>query len=163
MAIEEVISIEDVPVNEWQENKPFDHLTALFPDHRIVSREPEEPLDQRAGHGPHCAAGRGQRGLIVAPPRTGKTILLKDIAQSIIQNAPETKVILLLVDERPEEVTDFKRSLNNCEIYSSTFDENPQRHVQVAETRVRPGQATGRVPAPCRHFARLDHPPLPRL
>jgi transcription termination factor Rho len=77
--------------------------------------------------------GRGQRGLIVAPPRTGKTILLRDIAQSIIQNAPETKVILLLVDERPEEVTDFRRSLTNCEIYSSTFDENPQRHVQVAE------------------------------
>jgi transcription termination factor Rho len=76
--------------------------------------------------------GRGQRGLLVAPPRTGKTILLKEIAQAIQNTSPETKLILLLVDERPEEVTDFRRALN-CEIYSSTFDENAQRHTQVAE------------------------------
>ena len=76
--------------------------------------------------------GRGQRGLLVAPPRTGKTILLKEIAQAIQTTSPETKLILLLVDERPEEVTDFRRALN-CEIYSSTFDENAQRHTQVAE------------------------------
>ena len=68
----------------------------------------------------------------MAPPRTGKTILLKDIAQAILANSPETHLILLLVDERPEEVTDFKRSVN-CEIYSSTFDESPQRHTAVAE------------------------------
>jgi transcription termination factor Rho len=77
--------------------------------------------------------GRGQRGLIVAPPRTGKTILLKDIARAILANSPETSLILLLVDERPEEVTDFKNSLENCEIYSSTFDESPMRHTQIAE------------------------------
>jgi transcription termination factor Rho len=77
--------------------------------------------------------GRGQRGLIVAPPRTGKTILLKDIARAILANSPETCLILLLVDERPEEVTDFKNSLENCEIYSSTFDESPMRHTQIAE------------------------------
>src|SRR6201999_1692349 len=76
--------------------------------------------------------GRGQRGLIVAAPRTGKTILLKDIALSILAHSPETHLILLLVDERPEEVTDFKRSVN-CEIYSSTFDEGPSRHTAVAE------------------------------
>ena len=133
IAVEEILTIEDVPVSEWREQKPFDNLTALFPDHRIV-------LENLKSHSISGRAmdlieplGRGSRGLIVAPPRTGKTVLLKDIAQSIIQNSPETKVILLLVDERPEEVTDFKRSLNNCEIYSSTFDENPQRHVQVAE------------------------------
>jgi transcription termination factor Rho len=76
--------------------------------------------------------GRGQRGLIVAPPRTGKTVLLKEIAKSIRANSPETHLILLLVDERPEEVTDFQRSVD-CEIYASTFDESPQRHTQVAE------------------------------
>lgn len=133
MAIEEIIAIEDVPANEWQEKKPFDNLTALFPDHRIVLENLKSHSISGRAMDLVAPLGRGQRGLIVAPPRTGKTILLKDIAQSIIQNAPETKVILLLVDERPEEVTDFKRSLSNCEIYSSTFDENPQRHVQVAE------------------------------
>jgi transcription termination factor Rho len=133
MTVEEILTIEDIPVSEWRETKPFDSLTALFPNHRIVL----ENLKSRSISGRAidliAPLGRGQRGLIVAPPRTGKTVLLKDIAQSIVQNSPETKVILLLVDERPEEVTDFKRSLTNCEIYSSTFDENPQRHVQVAE------------------------------
>jgi transcription termination factor Rho len=77
--------------------------------------------------------GKGQRGLIVAPPRTGKTVMLKEIAQAIRANAPDTALILLLVDERPEEVTDFRRSLSGAEIYSSTFDESPQRHTAIAE------------------------------
>src|SRR6187399_3578465 len=76
--------------------------------------------------------GRGQRGLIVAPPRVGKTILLKEIAKAIQANYPEIVLILLLVDERPEEVTDLQREID-CEIYHSNFDENVQRHVQVAE------------------------------
>jgi transcription termination factor Rho len=76
--------------------------------------------------------GRGQRGLIVAPPRTGKTILLKDIAQAIRANYPEIHVILLLIDERPEEVTDLRRTVD-ADIFSSNFDENPARHIQVAE------------------------------
>ena len=76
--------------------------------------------------------GRGQRGLIVAPPRVGKTILLKQIAKAIRINHPDIELIILLVDERPEEVTDLEREVD-CQIYSSTFDESPTRHVQVAE------------------------------
>ena len=76
--------------------------------------------------------GRGQRGLILAPPRTGKTILLKHIARAIRANSPEIHLILLLVDERPEEVTDFRAEVD-AEIFSSTFDESPARHIQVAE------------------------------
>ena len=133
VSVDEILTIEDVPASEWRETKPFDNLTALFPDHRIVLENPKSHSISGRAMDLIAPLGRGSRGLIVAPPRTGKTVLLKDIAQAIIQNSPETKVILLLVDERPEEVTDFKRSLSNCEIYSSTFDENPQRHVQVAE------------------------------
>jgi transcription termination factor Rho len=76
--------------------------------------------------------GRGQRCLIVSPPRAGKTILLKDIALAIRANSPESQLILLLIDERPEEVTDLRRQID-AEIYSSTFDESPTRHVQLAE------------------------------
>ena len=76
--------------------------------------------------------GKGQRGLIVAPPRTGKTILLQKIANSVLTNNPEAILIVLLIDERPEEVTDFKRTVN-AEVISSTFDEAPERHAQVAE------------------------------
>ena len=77
--------------------------------------------------------GRGQRGVIVAPPRTGKTILLQSIANSINANHPEVYLIVLLIDERPEEVTDMERTVKNAEVISSTFDEPPQRHVQVCE------------------------------
>lgn len=132
LTIEKVLSIEGIPVESWKPTKEFDHLTALHPTERIV-------LENQKSHSITGRAldiisplGRGQRGLIVAPPRTGKTLLLKDIAQSILVNSPETHVILLLVDERPEEVTDFRRSVN-CEIYSSTFDESPQRHTAIAE------------------------------
>ena len=76
--------------------------------------------------------GKGQRGLIVAPPRTGKTILMKDVAQAIISTSPDIHLILLLVDERPEEVTDLTRSVK-ADIFSSTFDESPQRHTELAE------------------------------
>ena len=76
--------------------------------------------------------GKGQRGLIVSPPKAGKTLLLQNMAQSIIKNNPEVHVIVLLIDERPEEVTDMQRSVN-AEVIASTFDESPQRHVQVAD------------------------------
>ena len=76
--------------------------------------------------------GKGQRGLIVSPPKAGKTLLLQNIAQSIIKNNPDTHVIVLLIDERPEEVTDMQRSVD-AEVVASTFDESPQRHVQVAD------------------------------
>ena len=76
--------------------------------------------------------GKGQRGLIVAQPKTGKTMLLKDVANAIAKNHPEVYLIILLIDERPEEVTDLEREID-CQIFHSNFDENVQRHVQVAE------------------------------
>jgi len=133
MALDEIISIEGVPVAEWEETTEFERLTALHPTERIVLENPITKAISVRAIDLVAPLGRGQRGLIVAPPRTGKTILLKDIAKGILATSPDTSLILLLVDERPEEVTDFVRSLSNCEIYSSTFDESPQRHTQVAE------------------------------
>ncbi len=133
LAVERIISIEGIPVDEWRETVEFDKLTALHPTDRIVLENNKFPSLAARAVDLVAPLGRGQRGLIVAPPRTGKTVLLKNIAQGILANSPDTKLILLLVDERPEEVTDFKRTLSNCEIYSSTFDENAQRHTQVAE------------------------------
>jgi transcription termination factor Rho len=80
-----------------------------------------------------CPIGKGTRGLIVAPPRTGKTVLMQKIANAILKNNPETYLFILLIDERPEEVTDMERTCKGAEVISSTFDEPPERHVQVAE------------------------------
>ena len=132
LTLDKVLSIEGIPAESWTVTKEFDQLTALHPTERIVLENQKGTSITGRAMDIIAPLGRGQRGLIVAPPRTGKTILLKDIAQSILVNSPETHVILLLVDERPEEVTDFRRSVN-CEIYSSTFDESPQRHTAIAE------------------------------
>ncbi len=111
----------------------FDSLTPVFPDERFVLEDRREMalrvIDLIA------PIGKGQRGLIVAPPKAGKTVLLKKMANAIEKKYPETEMIVLLVDERPEEVTDFKRSLLNekSEVIYSTFDELPQHHVKVAE------------------------------
>jgi transcription termination factor Rho len=133
MTMERVDTIEDIPAAEWKETVEFEKLTALHPKERIVLENPKTRSITSRAMDLIAPLGRGQRGLIVAPPRTGKTVMLKEVAQSIRLNSPETCLILLLVDERPEEVTDFKRSLTGCEIYSSTFDESPQRHTQLAE------------------------------
>jgi transcription termination factor Rho len=132
LQVDEFLNIEGIPAPQWREPKDFERLTAMHPNTRIVlENEQTRSISPRAVD-LIAPLGRGQRGLLVAPPRTGKTILLKEIAQAIQTTSPETKLILLLVDERPEEVTDFRRALK-CEIYSSTFDENAQRHTQVAE------------------------------
>ncbi|MBI1884155.1 MAG: transcription termination factor Rho [Chlamydiae bacterium] len=109
----------------------FDNLTPLYPQSRFILETNAEDMSMRVMD-LLTPIGRGQRGLIVAPPRTGKTILLQKIAKSIATNSPETKLIVLLIDERPEEVTDMKRTVRG-EVVSSTFDEPPERHVQVAE------------------------------
>ncbi len=132
MTLDKVLTIEEIPVESWTETKEFDNLTALHPTQRIILENTRLKSITPRAIDLISPLGRGQRGLIVAPPRTGKTMLLKDIALSILANSPETHLILLLVDERPEEVTDFKRTVN-CEIYSSTFDEGPSRHTAVAE------------------------------
>ena len=110
----------------------FDNLTPLYPEERIqLEFDPEE----------HCTRvmelispiGKGQRGLIVAAPRTGKTMLLQAIARALLKNHSEAALIVLLIDERPEEVTDWQRQVKTAEVISSTFDEPAQRHAQVAE------------------------------
>ncbi|MGH7433899.1 MAG: transcription termination factor Rho, partial [Candidatus Methylomirabilales bacterium] len=109
----------------------FDNLTPLFPNERIGLETTGDEINMRVMD-LITPIGKGQRGLIVAPPRTGKTILLQKIANSITKNHPEVFLIVLLIDERPEEVTDFQRSVK-AEVISSTFDEPASRHVQVAE------------------------------
>jgi len=132
MALDQIISIESIPIEKWEEPKLFDQLTAMFPNKRIFLENPKSKSISSRAVDLVSPLGRGQRGLIVAAPRTGKTILMKEIAQAILANSPDIHLILLLVDERPEEVTDLKQCLN-CEIFSSTFDESPTRHIQVAE------------------------------
>lgn len=115
---------------EARDRVPFDYLTPLFPDEKLnlqinASHYPTRIIDL------FSPIGKGQRGLIVAQPKTGKTFLLKDIANAIAKNHPECYLIILLIDERPEEVTDMKRSVN-AEVVASTFDEPADRHVRVA-------------------------------
>ncbi len=109
----------------------FDNLTPYYPEKKIKLEHSPTDYTTRAMD-LVTPIGMGQRGMIVAPPRTGKTMLLQSIAKAIIKNHPEIKLIVLLIDERPEEVTDWQRQVK-AEIISSTFDEPPQRHVQVAD------------------------------
>jgi transcription termination factor Rho len=129
-------------VNEINFDKPensrnkilFENLTPLFPDQRLmleVGNGSSEDLSSRVID-LVAPIGKGQRGLIVSPPKAGKTLILQNIAQAITRNAPECHLIVLLIDERPEEVTEMKRSVRG-EVVASTFDEPPSRHVQVAE------------------------------
>ncbi|MEM7766038.1 MAG: transcription termination factor Rho [Pseudomonadota bacterium] len=112
----------------------FDNLTPLYPEERLVMESQDPTKKDRSGRVIDIVSpiGKGQRALIVAPPRTGKTVLLQNIASSIEENHPECYLIVLLIDERPEEVTDMKRTVKG-EVISSTFDEPATRHVQVAE------------------------------
>ena len=112
----------------------FDNLTPLYPDERLEMETEDPTKKDYTGRVIDIVApiGKGQRGLIVAQPRTGKTIILQNIAHSITANHPECYLIVLLIDERPEEVTDMQRSVKG-EVVSSTFDEPAARHVQVAE------------------------------
>ena len=114
-----------------REKTLFDNLTPLYPDERLILETSHDNLSMRVVD-IASPVGKGQRALIVAPPRTGKTMLLQNIANSITTNHPEVTLIVLLIDERPEEVTDMQRSVHG-EVISSTFDEPATRHVQVAE------------------------------
>ncbi len=119
------------PPDRAREKIFFENLTPLYPQQRVKLETDAENLSGRVMD-LLTPLGKGQRGLIVAPPRTGKTMLLQAIANSITTNHPEVYLIVLLIDERPEEVTDMQRSVKG-EVISSTFDEPAQRHVQVAE------------------------------
>ena len=131
ISVSEVVEVEGASADDYVRPKGFDQLTAMFPDQRIILENRE------TGYTPRvldliAPLGKGQRGLIVAPPRGGKTIVLKQIAKSIQLNHPEVELVILLLDERPEEVTDFEENVN-AEVFSSTFDEPAKRHAQVSD------------------------------
>ncbi|MDL1957150.1 MAG: transcription termination factor Rho [Candidatus Desulfofervidus auxilii] len=130
-ALLKVESINFEPPEKAKEIVAFDHLTPLFPNEKIQLEYDPKNYSTRIMD-LLTPIGKGQRGLIVAPPRTGKTMLLKDIAHAIEANHPEIYLIVLLIDERPEEVTDWVRTVR-AEVISSTFDEPAHRHIHVAE------------------------------
>jgi transcription termination factor Rho len=130
-ALIKVEAVNFEPPERAREKVFFENLTPLYPQQKIALETDAENLSARVLD-MMVPIGKGQRGLIVAPPRTGKTMLLQNIANSITHNHPEVYLIVLLIDERPEEVTDMQRSVRG-EVISSTFDEPAQRHVQVAE------------------------------
>ncbi|MFO7606063.1 MAG: transcription termination factor Rho [Desulfurivibrionaceae bacterium] len=131
-ALLKVEQINFEPPDKAKDKTLFTNLTPLHPDEPIrLERKADKNLSMRIMD-VVSPIGKGQRGLIVAPPRTGKTVLIKDIANSIVENHKEVILIVLLIDERPEEVTDMARGVD-AEVVSSTFDEPPQRHIQVAE------------------------------
>src|SRR5690554_6287626 len=112
----------------------FENLTPLFPDKRLTLEAGNGSTEDLSSRVIDLIApiGKGQRGLIVSPPKAGKTLILQNMAKAIIRNSPECRLIVLLIDERPEEVTEMQRSVRG-EVVASTFDEPPTRHVQVAE------------------------------
>jgi transcription termination factor Rho len=130
-ALIKVEAINFEPPEMARERVFFDNLTPLYPDTRLKMEAESDTLSSRVLD-LVTPIGKGQRALIVAPPRTGKTMLMQSIANSITRNHPEVTLIVLLIDERPEEVTDMQRSVHG-EVISSTFDEPAQRHVQVAD------------------------------
>ncbi len=124
-------TVNGLPAGEHKGKIPFENLTPLFPDQRFKLETKPNQYSTRIID-LLCPIGKGQRALIVAPPRAGKTVLMQDMANAITTNHPEVTLIVLLIDERPEEVTDMQRNIKG-EVISSTFDEPPTRHVQVAE------------------------------
>ncbi len=131
-ALLKVEAVDKEDPDKAKDKTHFDNLTPLFPNKRFILETDPDELSTRVLD-LVCPIGKGSRGLIVAPPRTGKTVLLQKLANAIIKNNPESYLIILLIDERPEEVTDMERSCRPAEVIASTFDEPPERHVQVAE------------------------------
>jgi transcription termination factor Rho len=132
LALLQVESVNGLPPEAILTRVTFDNLRPRYPDQRIRLESPDGDLSMRVMD-LIAPIGKGQRGLIVAPPRAGKTILLQKMANAIAANHPEVTLIVLLIDERPEEVTDFIASVPSAEVVSSTFDEQASRHVQVAD------------------------------
>ncbi|MCY4427263.1 MAG: transcription termination factor Rho [Halieaceae bacterium] len=135
-----LLKVDDVNFTKPEDSRHkilFENLTPLFPDQRLKLEKGNGSTEDLTGRIIDLVApiGKGQRGLLVAPPKAGKTIMMQNIAQAIISNSPECYVIVLLIDERPEEVTDMQRTVGvqGAEVVASTFDEPPSRHVQVAD------------------------------
>lgn len=135
--LKKIISVNGIPIDEntdldiLKKRKRFENLTAVYPDERLVLETQAHDISTRIID-LFCPIGKGQRGMIVSPPKAGKTILLKRVANAISTNNPNSKLIVLLIDERPEEVTDMQRSINGEVVYS-TFDKKPENHVRVTE------------------------------
>ncbi len=132
LVAETLLAVEGIEIDAFEPPPPFERLTALFPSDRILLENKQLSSVSARVFDLVAPLGKGQRGLIVASPRSGKTILLKEIAKAISVNHREVELIILLIDERPEEVTDFRETVD-AQVYSSTFDESPVRHIQVAE------------------------------
>jgi|TARA_B110000977_G_C11067813_1_gene488465 transcription termination factor Rho len=135
-----LLKVDEINFSNPEESKNkilFENLTPLFPNQRLILEAGNGSTEDLTGRIIDLTSpiGKGQRGLIVAPPKAGKTLMLQHMAQSILRNNPETHIIVLLIDERPEEVTEMQRSVGakGAEVVASTFDEPPSRHVQVAE------------------------------
>jgi transcription termination factor Rho len=131
-ALLKVEAVDQEDPDKAKDKTHFDNLTPLFPNKRFILETTPDELSTRVLD-LVCPIGKGTRGLIVAPPRTGKTVLMQKLANAILKNNPEAYLFILLIDERPEEVTDMERTCRGAEVISSTFDEPPERHVQVAE------------------------------
>lgn len=134
-ALQSILTVNGATLADYQERIPFDNLTPCYPRERLTL-EREKPLEDDVAIRVvdlFAPVGKGQRGLIVAPPKTGKTTLLKTIAQAIVRNHKDVKIMILLIDERPEEVTDLKRSVQ-ADVIASTFDEGSENHVRTAES-----------------------------
>jgi transcription termination factor Rho len=131
-ALLKVEAVDGEEPDKAKDKTHFENLTPLFPNKRFILETAADELSTRVLD-LVCPIGKGTRGLIVAPPRTGKTVMMQKIANAILKNNPESYLFILLIDERPEEVTDMERTCKGAEVISSTFDEPPERHVQVAE------------------------------
>ncbi len=130
--LREVLEVNGMPFSEYTRAVRFENLTTIDPVEKFRLETTPDLIETRIID-LVTPIGKGTRGLIVAPPRTGKTTILKQIANAITANHPEVHVLVLLIDERPEEVTDMQRSVRGAEVIASTFDEPPERHVQVAD------------------------------
>ena len=132
LMVGEVLEIEGTPVAEFVQPKPFDRLTPLIPTERLILENPDIKSPAMRVLDLITPLGMGQRALVVAPPRGGKTVLLKTMARSLRANYPKTDLLVLLLDERPEEVTDFEDTVD-VPVYASTFDEPSRRHAQLSD------------------------------
>ncbi|MGC9455328.1 MAG: transcription termination factor Rho [Phycisphaerae bacterium] len=130
--LEEIHTINGRPAEEYTDIVPFTELTVVDPHPQLKLETPGGPVEMRVLD-LLCPIGKGQRGLIVAPPRSGKTILLQQIANAVTENHPECYVMILLIDERPEEVTDFRRQCPKAEVIASNNDQEIENHIRVAE------------------------------
>lgn len=131
-ALKKVLLVNGGTIQAAESRVPFDELTPAYPTEQLTLETDAKNISGRIID-LIAPIGKGQRGLIVAPPKAGKTMLISNIANSIIENNKEAEVWILLIDERPEEVTDIKESVKGAEVYSSTFDEDPKNHIKVTE------------------------------